>query len=122
MISALRVAKTKPDLALLMGIDASFLTNILYRLKPATQYTSFTIPKKSGGVRTIYAPSDELKSIQRALSNLLQNCMQEINTSKGTKFNPTLSHGFVRDRSILTNAIMHLNKKKCLEHRLEQFF
>ncbi|WP_122762666.1 retron Ec67 family RNA-directed DNA polymerase/endonuclease [Pseudomonas viridiflava] len=122
MISALRVAKTKPDLALLMGIDASFLTNILYRLKPATQYTSFTIPKKSGGVRTIYAPSDELKSIQRALSNLLQNCMQEINTSKGTKFNPTLSHGFVRDRSILTNAIMHLNKKNVLNIDLNNFF
>ncbi|MCE1021048.1 retron Ec67 family RNA-directed DNA polymerase/endonuclease [Pseudomonas monteilii] len=121
-ISALRLAKTKPDLALLMGIDASFLTNILYRLKPTTQYTSFTIPKKSSGVRTIYAPSDELKSIQSALSTLLQDCIQEINTSKGPKFKSTLFHGFVRDRSILTNAIMHLNQRNVLNIDLKDFF
>ncbi|MBK3868603.1 ribonuclease H [Pseudomonas stutzeri] len=121
-INALRLAKTKPELALLMGIDASFLTNILYRLRPITQYTSFTIPKKSGGVRTIYAPSDELKSIQSALSVLLQDCIQEINASKGPRFKSTLSHGFVRDRSILTNAVMHLNQRNVLNIDLKDYF
>lgn len=122
MISALRDAKTKPQLALLLGIDASFLTNILYRLKPSSQYKSFTIPKKSGGVRTIYAPSEELKSLQRALSSLLQDCQQEIYKSKGPKFKSTLSHGFVRERSIMTNAVMHLNKKSVLNIDLKDFF
>ncbi len=122
MISALRDAKTKPQLALLLGIDASFLTNVLYRLKPSSQYKSFTIPKKSGGVRTIYAPSEELKSLQRALSSLLQDCQQEIYKSKGPKFKSTLSHGFVRERSIMTNAVMHLNKKSVLNIDLKDFF
>jgi RNA-directed DNA polymerase len=121
-ISALRAAKTKPELALIMGIDASFLTNVLYRLKPATQYTSFNIPKKSGGFRTIHAPSEELKSLQKSLSFLLQDCAQELNEAKGRTFKSTLSHGFVRERSILTNAVMHLNKKNVLNIDLKDFF
>ena len=121
-ISALRATKTKPELALLLGIDASFLTNVLYRLKPANLYTSFTIPKKSGGMRTIYAPSVQLKSIQRALSGFLQDCVQEINNSRGWNFKSTLAHGFVRERSILTNAAMHLNKKNVLNIDLKDYF
>lgn len=121
-ISALRAIKTKPELALLMGIHASHLTNVLYRMRPESQYKSFTIAKKSGGIRTIHAPSDELKSIQAALSLLLQDCIQEINESKGDKFKSKLSHGFVRDRSILTNAVMHLNQKNVLNIDLKEFF
>lgn len=121
-IDALRQAKTKPDLAKVMGINASHLTNVLYRLRPHTQYNSFTIPKKSGGNRIIHAPSDELKSIQRSLANLLQDCVQEINESKGVKFKSTFSHGFVRERSILTNAVMHLNQRNVLNIDLKDFF
>ncbi|RYZ78940.1 MAG: RNA-directed DNA polymerase, partial [Proteobacteria bacterium] len=105
-----------------MEIDSSHLTNVLYRLRPETQYKSFTIRKKSGGDRTIHAPSDELKSIQKALSDLLQDCAQEIDKSKGPKFKSTLAHGFVRDRSILTNSIMHLNRKNVLNIDLKDFF
>lgn len=121
-ISALRAIKTKPELALLMGINASHLTNVLYRMRLENQYKSFTIAKKSGGIRTIHAPSDELKSIQTALSCLLQDCIQEINKSKGDKFKSTLSHGFVRERSIITNAVVHLNQKNVLNIDLKDFF
>lgn len=121
-ISALRAIKTKPELALLMGINASHLTNVLYRMRLENQYKSFTIAKKSGGVRTIYAPSDDLKPIQAALSLLLQDCIQEINKSKGDGFRSTLSHGFVRERSILTNAVMHLSQKNVLNIDLKDFF
>ena len=72
-LDALKHITTKPELALLLGVKAQLLTNVLYRLKPATQYTSFTIPKKSGGTRTIFAPSVKLKSLQSSLSNLLLN-------------------------------------------------
>ncbi|MGX1123824.1 retron Ec67 family RNA-directed DNA polymerase/endonuclease [Pseudomonas sp. HLS-6 TE3448] len=121
-IDDLRAARTKPDLALLLKIDSSHLTNVLYRLRPETQYKSFTIRKKSGGDRTIHAPSDELKSIQKALSTLLQDCAQEIEKSNGPKFKSTLAHGFVRDRSILTNSVMHLNRKNVLNIDLKDFF
>jgi retron-type reverse transcriptase len=35
---------------------------------------------------------------------------------------PSLSHGFVRERSIFTNAMMHLGKKNVLNIDLENFF
>lgn len=146
-IDALRAARTKPDLALLLGVKASALTYVLYVLKTSTQYTIFKIPKKSGGERTIHSPSDRLKVLQSSLSNLLQDCIEEINKDKpghphkgrfvkGKKeklldskkkkpleyvFTPTLSHGFVRNRSIITNAMMHLNKKNVLNVDIKDF-
>lgn len=147
-IDALRAVRTKPELALLLGIKASTLTYVLYKLKPSTLYSSFTIPKKSGGTREIHAPHERLKSIQSSLSNLLQDCIEDINNAKPaapikskfiitkkdknpdhkkTKFldhtfTPTLSHGFVRKRSIITNAMMHLNRKNILNIDLKNFF
>lgn len=121
-IEALKNAKTKSDLALLLGVKVSFLTYVLYVLKPSTQYESFEIPKRSGGVRTIWAPSERLKSLQLALSLLLQDCIEEINDRGKSNSTSTLSHGFVRDRSIITNAMMHLNKKNVLNVDLKNFF
>lgn len=60
-LEALRIITTKPQLAALLGIKAQFLTHVLYKSNPATKYSSFTIPKKSGGTRTIFKPSDNLK-------------------------------------------------------------
>ncbi|WP_205739121.1 hypothetical protein [Vreelandella venusta] len=112
-IKNLKNAKTKVDLAQLLGVKASYLTYVLYVLKPQTQYESFEIPKKSGGVRVIEAPTERLKLLQSRLSNLLQNCIQDINKEKKREGNklPVLSHGFVREKSIITNAMQHLNKK-----------
>lgn len=121
-ISALRAITSKAELALLLGINVSHLTNVLYRLRPETQYESFMIAKRSGGFRIIHAPSDALKSIQKALSFLLQDCIQEINRSKGDDFKSTLSHGFVRERSILTNAARHIGKNNVLNIDLKNFF
>jgi retron-type reverse transcriptase len=126
-LEALRKIKTKHELAALLGVKASTLTYVLYVLKPSTQYTTFTIPKKTGGMRTILAPLDRLKGLQSALSELLQDCITEINKTKETrrkdgKFKSTLSHGFVRERSIITNAMMHLNQKNVLNVDLKNFF
>jgi len=147
-IDALRAVRTKPELARLLGVRASELTYVLYVLKPATQYVSFKIPKKSGGERTIHSPSDRLKVIQSSLSDLLLDCIDDINKSKPGKphldrfvkgkkeklldskkpkplaylFTPTLSHGFVRNRSIITNAMMHLHRKNVLNVDLQNFF
>lgn len=147
-IDALRAVRTKSDLALLLGIKASAFTYVLYKLKPETQYSSFEIPKKSGGTRIIHSPSERLKAVQSSLSNLLQDCIEDINKekpatdhkskfvtsaknkipdSKKNKLQPyvftsTLSHGFVRKRSIITNAMMHLNRKNVLNIDLKGFF
>lgn len=123
-LQTLKLTTTKPQLAALLDVKASVLTYTLYKLKPANQYTSFIIPKKNGGSRTICAPADKLKSIQSCLSKLLLDCIDEIN-EPNKKINiskSNLSHGFVRERSIMTNAAMHLNQKNVLNIDLKDFF
>lgn len=123
-LDLLKGIKSKQGLAALLGVKASNLTYTLYILKTASQYTSFQIPKKSGGHRTITAPSDRLKLIQSKLSDYLQDCIEEINKEKasGEKFESTLSHGFVRNKTIITNAMMHLHRKSVLNVDLQDFF
>lgn len=151
-LSILKTITTKPEFAKLLGINSSFLTRNLYMISSKNQYHQFDIPKKTGGFRTINAPSPELKSIQKHLSDLLLDCVDEINKNKfpnsllakpRLKSNgepeyvakilkikvpsteskqPSLSHGFVRHRSIITNAMMHLGKKNVLNIDLESFF
>lgn len=123
-LELLKQITTKPQLALFLGVKAQFLTHVLYIIKPSTQYTSFSIPKKSGGTRTIFAPSDKLKSLQSSLSNLLLDCIDEINERNKKKYTykHALSHGFVREGSIMTNAIMHINQKNVLNIDLKDFF
>lgn len=145
-IEALRKITTKPELAALLGIKASVLTYALYIVKPQNQYIQFKITKKNGGERLISAPTAKLKSIQSALSDLLLDCLDEIyknnfpeseiaakhklKHSKVLKIKigsaknkqSSLSHGFERDRSIITNAMMHIGKKNVLNIDLEDFF
>lgn len=130
----LKNATTKTDLANILGISTSFLTRILY--KPnltegqkinydqaiAKHYHQFNIAKRSGGIRTIYAPSQELKDIQHRLSVLLQNCTEVIRSENNIKIDCQVSHGFERKRSIITNALMHKDKKNILNLDLENFF
>jgi RNA-directed DNA polymerase len=120
----LKQAKTKPELASILGVSAPFLTRTLY--KPGVEshvnshYHQFDITKKSGGVRKISAPSDELKDLQRKLSDLLLDCKTVIHFDN--KIECTLSHGFERERSIITNARIHRGKKNVLNLDLADFF
>lgn len=120
----LKQAKTKPELASILGVSASFLTRVLY--KPGVKshvnshYHQFEIAKKSGGIRIINAPSDELKDLQRKLSDLLLDCKAVIYLDN--KVECTLSHGFERERSIITNARVHRAKKNVLNLDLADFF
>jgi 5S rRNA maturation endonuclease (ribonuclease M5) len=148
----LKTITTKPSFARALGVNPSFLTRCLYIIKPENQYHQFSIKKKSGGERIINAPSDDLKNLQKKLSYLLLDCIDEINKEKYPKSQlaspkmlsakkidhiaetlkikipsaevkqPSLSHGFVRQRSIITNAMMHLGKKNVLNIDLENFF
>lgn len=76
------------------------------------QYFEFSIPKKSGEERKICAPSKQLKLVQKKIAQILElfytpneNC-----------------HGFVKERSIVSNAEIHTNKTYVLNIDLEDFF
>lgn len=144
-LKLLKAAKTKPELARLLGVKPSALTYCLYIVKPENQYVQFEIPKKNGGKRIINAPSGILKTIQASLSVLLLDCLDEVifdkfpnseitrqkaknsmilklKCSSSETKQPSLSHGFERKRSIITNAMMHLGKKHVFNIDLENFF
>jgi len=100
------------DLATLLGSSKQQLIYLLYAKPEAKRYTQFTIPKRKGGSRTILAPKDDLKSIQRRLLVFLEDKI-DIRAS---------AHGFRRDRSIASNAEHHQQKRWVFNIDLKDFF
>ena len=115
----------KSDLILLLN----FVNEILYgeNYNPITErgydyysnpsickkrYVSFSIKKKSGGLRTINAPVNGLKNILRPL-NIVLNCIYKPH-EKAT--------GFVPGKSIVDNAKPHVGKHYVYNIDLKDFF
>lgn len=118
-LQALRAASSLHHVAALLQFQPKFLAYILYR-KPPPKYSSFPMAKRDGGVRTINAPSPELRLLQHNLSELLQNCIEKINKDK--KWKDQLAHGFKRGRSIITNAVKHRKRRYVFNIDLNDFF
>lgn len=119
-LKLLQSAVTLRDLSIVLGFQPKAVSFILYKYSKEKLYTSFTIPKKSGALRDIHAPCAELKNLQSRVSEYLQDCIQEINEYK--KITQTLSHGFKRGYSIVTNASTHRKRRLVLNIDLEDFF
>ena len=110
----------RKDIADLLNIRLKTLTYILFAKGTAHCYTTFEIPKRSGGVRAINAPNDELKAIQSKLADRLWEYQQEI--WKKENIQPNLAHGFIKGKSIFSNASIHRNKRYILNLDLSDFF
>ena len=125
-LTALKAASTLHQVAAILGFKPSAVSYLLYVWPEATKYKTFDIPKRSGGVRQIAAPVDELKLLQRRLADVLQNCVDEINKankrSDDDEHPDRIAHGFKRKRSIVTNARRHRNKRFVFNLDLEDFF
>lgn len=120
-LKALQSVKSVDQLAILLHYKPNALRYILYGQKREEKYHEFKVPKRNGGERTIHAPDEELKQLQRNLSVLMQDCLGELLEAKGIK-NDQVVHGFTRDRSILTNAQRHRNQRWILNIDLKDFF
>ncbi len=123
-LARLKAANTRDDLAKILNVKPKDLSYILYVMPPRTKYTSFDIPKASGGTRTVHAPNSHLKSLQDRTSKLLYDCFDEvlpINFNSGAR---ALSHGFQRKRnlSIISNGAKHRNRRFLFNLDLEDFF
>jgi RNA-directed DNA polymerase len=119
-LQALRAAVSIHQVAPLLHFQAKTLAYILYKKPLPTRYSSFNMAKRDGSVRTINAPAPDLKLLQNNLSDLLQNCVEEIN--KGKNLKDQLAHGFKRDRSIITNAVKHRKRRYVFNIDLNDFF
>jgi RNA-directed DNA polymerase len=116
----LRKAANLREFAPLLGFTPSGLAFVLYKIKRETLYTAFEIPKKSGGVRKIQAPTRELKLLQSRLADLLTLCLRDIEVKYPVR--KIVSHGFVEGRSIVTNASQHRRRRYVLNLDIADFF
>lgn len=116
-LTKLKQAKSISDVAHILGCSPAALTYTIYKSK--VKYNTFKIKKKSGEDRCIAAPERKLKELQKRLAKGLQECVDQISNDRETE---TSAHGFVKGKSILTNAYKHKNKNLVLNIDLENFF
>lgn len=107
-------------MAALLRYRPSAVSFIVHTTPPAARYTTFNIPKRSGGARTIDAPNVRLKGLQRSLSKILFECLREIE-AKDSRRNK-LSHAFRPGASIISNAKTHHRRRYVLNLDLKDFF
>jgi len=103
---------THHELASILGMSYAELTKIIYKTDGVYKYHQFQIPKKNGGHRKIASPSKKLKKIQKELKDVFY----QIYPSKPS------AHGFAKDKSIVTNAGRHLDKRFIFNIDLSDFF
>ncbi len=105
---------SEEELAEAMGITVSELRFLSFsrEVSAINHYRKFNIPKKTGGSRTISAPMPRLKSAQHWI---LESVLNKLELHEA-------ANGFVRKKSIVTNAQPHLQSDVLLNLDLKDFF
>ncbi|HPB26435.1 MAG TPA: reverse transcriptase family protein [Bacteroidales bacterium] len=118
-LNALFILTVKKPLELVKIFNVSFCMLEEQINHPAYRY--FTLPKKNGGSRDIYAPSVKLKSIQQCLNYYFQAYYLFIKPEEvhGFVINP---HYLGKRCNIAENAKAHVKKKYVLNIDLQDFF
>ncbi|MDD5197383.1 MAG: reverse transcriptase family protein [Candidatus Gracilibacteria bacterium] len=103
----------KLDLLKLFGFTEKELK--FFAMSKKGKYKKIEIPKRTGGVRTLYSPVFKLKSAQRLiLQKILYKKSSELLTNNVT--------GFIPGKSIKNNAEFHIAKKFILKVDIKDFF
>src|SRR5690606_2967428 len=77
-------------------------------------YKSFQIPKRSGKMREITAPLDQLKTIQTYILSSLKDT--------NTLIPHHSAHAYIKEKSFITNATAHKNSKYFVKIDFKDFF
>jgi RNA-directed DNA polymerase len=107
-----RTIETSQDAAAFLGVGHGAMLYALYRSSDAERYTPFEIPKRSGGMRLIHSPCGLTRQMQEKLGPVIRDAY---------KAHPA-AHGFVPERSILSNAKLHVGQKLVFNVDLQDFF
>ncbi len=112
--AGLPVLSTPAELAGALGLSVSRLRWLAFHAEVATRthYVHFTVPKKSGGQRTLSAPHRTLARAQRWIFEQIVSKLPA---------EPT-AHGFLPGRSIVSNARPHAARAVVVNLDLEGFF
>ena len=118
-VEALRAARlpvltTPKDLATALGIAIPALRWLTFHhdSPERTHYVYFQIPKRSGGMRLLASPK---RHIRRAQSWVLEQILKKIEVTPQ-------AHGFVPQRSTVSNARVHLGRHVVVNQDLSDFF
>jgi len=103
---------TREQLAGVLDVSYDALTYWAWRVGDDHRYTTFEVPRRSGGTRKISAPVNELRRIQRRLNRILRAFYEP----------KAAAHGFTRRRDIVSNAARHVGRKFVLNVDLNDFF
>jgi RNA-directed DNA polymerase len=110
----LPIAHTALELAAAIGVSLAELRFLAFarEVSTTTHYRRFTIPKRSGGERTISAPMVRLKAVQHWI---LEHVLEPIALAEP-------AHGFVPGRSMVSNAVVHVGAAVVINVDLKDFF
>ncbi len=102
------------QLAEALGLTIGQLRGLCYHRDAAISlhYARFTIPKRDGTQRAIWAPKKKLKAAQRWV---LHNIVERLPTHGAAQ-------GFLVGRSTVTNAAAHANSRVVLKMDVKDFF
>lgn len=110
----LPVWKSESDVAAALGLPANALQHwTVHRMRErVSHYVTFAVPKRSGGERLIHAPKCRLKAALRRLNELV---LAKLPVSEH-------AHGFVKGRSIASNARPHVGRAVVLRFDIKDCF
>ncbi|HSU65537.1 MAG TPA: reverse transcriptase domain-containing protein [Tepidisphaeraceae bacterium] len=112
--AGLPVLATPADVASALQLSIPQLRWLAFHSEasPISHYIRFTVPKRSGGTRALFAPHRRLAATQVWI---LENILSKIPTHAA-------AHGFVPGRSTVTNAAGHVRRDVVLNTDLTDFF
>jgi retron-type reverse transcriptase len=102
------------QLAEALGLTVAEVRRLAYHRDAAAvlNYRRFTVPKRDGSSRAIWAPMPKLKKAQRWI---LHNIVEKLLVHGSV-------HGFLPGRSTLTNAAVHVASKLVVKVDIKDFF
>jgi RNA-directed DNA polymerase len=105
---------TVEELAKAMNTSVGMIRYLAYNriVSKTTHYKRFYIPKKTGGKRLISTPMPKLKHAQYWI---LENILEKIALKDA-------AHGFVKKRSIVSNALPHVKAEVVVNIDMKDFF
>jgi RNA-directed DNA polymerase len=102
------------DVARALGLSVTRLRWLAFHAEAPsrTHYVYFEIPKRTGGMRLLSAPHDDLKKAQHWI---LEHVLAKLPVTEA-------AHGFVPGRSVVSNARPHLGRDVIVNCDLKDFF
>ena len=112
--AGLPVLSSPEGLAFAMGIEISCLRWLTFHrvAAPLVHYSRYSVPKKTGGQRHISAPKPKLKAAQAWVQ---REILAKLPVTE-------YAHGFVRQRSSVSNAQQHCAQNMVINLDLKDFF